>query len=83
MSKYLNITEIYTPETQKTRRWLVTNSKNHVILGHIKWATNFRKYTFYPVADTMYSPDCLDSLGKFCNNKTVEHKTFNPPKGKL
>lgn len=61
----------------KTEIWKITNSLNGTFLGIIKWNTSFRKYAFYPEANTCFENDCLTHLIDFM--KRLELKRINGP----
>jgi hypothetical protein len=74
-SKYLEIIkDDLVPETKKTKRFIVRNKQAGLTIGIIKWATNFRKYAYYPFHDTYYDPNCLEDIADFCRTETIRHK---------
>lgn len=61
----------------KTRKWLVVNTEVKLCpipLGVIKWHGAWRKYCFFPEADTLFEQVCLREIADFIEGKTLEHK---------
>ncbi len=71
---YLSFEDRGTTPSGKTRRWVVLNSVSGVTLGWIRWFSNFRKYAFSPLSNTVYDACCLKELGEFVDTRTKEHK---------
>jgi hypothetical protein len=60
---------------QKTKVWAIYNSKSHVYLGRIFWATNFRAYAFEPNGPgIIFDHSCLTEVSMFIQNSNAEHK---------
>lgn len=57
-----------------TEIWVITGSGD-VVLGHVKWYAPWRMYCFLPERgyDTVFSPDCLDSISTFARDLTKAH----------
>lgn len=60
-------------DKQVTRRWSVYSTFGGV-LGEVRWYSAWRRYVFYPEADTLYDAACMLVLAEFCNAKTVERR---------
>jgi hypothetical protein len=76
-SKYLEIIKdtLFKRPHAKTEIFIVRNKQAGLTIGLIKWATNFRKYAFYPFNNTYYDPNCLEDIADFCRTETIRHKT--------
>jgi hypothetical protein len=61
------------PETHKTNRWLVAGGRGDN-LGVVSWFPAWRKYAFFPAADTVFEEVCLTEIAEFCKLRTQEHK---------
>lgn len=46
-----------------------------IYLGLIKWRGSFRKYAFFPEADTVWDSSCLREVIEFCDNLMKERKS--------
>jgi hypothetical protein len=62
------------PSKPKTRMWWVVNKYDDFQLGWIGWFARWRKYGFYPKADTVYEEVCLREIASFCQSETRLHK---------
>ena len=62
----------YTP-SGKTRIWLIRNGYNKCTLGTIKWYAAWRRYAFYPDADTVFDEGCMRTILEFLALKNKEH----------
>lgn len=60
-SKYLSF-ELDDHYEGKTERVIVTSKKRLAILGEIKWFGRWRQYAFFPEADTVWNPECMDDV---------------------
>ena len=47
---------------RKTQVWRVLAARDGYPLGVIKWHGPWRQYAFFPGCDTIWNPDCLDSI---------------------
>lgn len=56
-----------------TKKFLVTNRINGVVLGIVKWLVLWRKYVFFP-DNCILDAECLDEISKFCYDETIAHK---------
>lgn len=58
-----------------TKTWTVA-AKNSLgfTLGVVKWWSAWRRYCFFPNADTVYDADCLWDIADFCAHMTREQK---------
>ena len=63
MSKWICFVLI--KEGEKTNVWYVVTSEGHKTLGEIKWFSRWRKYAFFPMAETVYENDCLKDIAEF------------------
>ena len=63
------------PPNPKTKTWwVVSKYDGRPCLGVIAWFAQWRKYSFYPNADTVYEEVCLWEIGEFCQAQTRLHK---------
>jgi hypothetical protein len=58
----------------KTKVWWVVSKYGDSPLGTIAWFSRWRKYSFFPKADTVYEWVCLREIADFCMKQTKEHK---------
>jgi hypothetical protein len=54
----------------KTRRWDVWTKDRVAFLGVVKFYPRWRKYAFFPNANTLYEADCLRDIARFCEEET-------------
>lgn len=60
---------------KKTKVWEInTNTTPQYIIGYIQWHPQWRKYAFFPSADTVWEEVCLGEISNFIFEKTKEHK---------
>jgi hypothetical protein len=69
MPKWVRFTEMPIPG-RKTNVWQVATIDAPVILGEIKFWPRWRKYAFFPLANTLYEKDCLRDIADFCEAET-------------
>ncbi len=55
-------------EHRKTDIYHVLNSSNGTYLGHISWKSQWRKYCFFPHAETVFDSTCLETITVFIRN---------------
>jgi hypothetical protein len=67
--KWIRIDEIET--TRKTRSFSVRTADHATLLGYINFYPRWRKYSFYPKAETLYETDCFRDIAEFCEKETV------------
>jgi hypothetical protein len=66
------------PPKPKTKVWWVVNKYSDGHLGWIGWFSRWRKYSFFPKADTVYEEVCLREIAGFCVARTKEHRERRP-----
>lgn len=59
---------------KKTKTYEVWNIVDNCSLGLIQWKASWRKYAFFPYADTCFEWDCLNDIATFCKEETKEYK---------
>lgn len=64
---------------RKTRRFAAISRQNRRQLGFVKWYAQWRQYTFFPFAATVFDKKCLRELAEFCEDRTNAHKELNVP----
>lgn len=74
--KHLVIEEFLPPAKRRTKCFRVTNKYDSTLLGVIEWYIKWRKYAFYPEANTLFEEDCLRDLADFCIEETKKQKGF-------
>lgn len=73
--KFLRFVETEVPKTFKTKVWDVTTLDRNGLLGQIRWFAQWRKYTFYPTATTLFDFDCLTEIAEFVKKETDTHES--------
>jgi hypothetical protein len=58
----------------KTDVWHVWNLSESAHLGTVKWYGPWRKYAFFPAAETLYEQDCLRDIAAFVESETLQHR---------
>jgi hypothetical protein len=58
----------------KTDNWEVRANERHTFLGFVRWRSTWRRYCFYPAADTVFEEDCLSDIAAFLREQTIQHK---------
>jgi hypothetical protein len=58
----------------KTKTWCVKNQYGHEDIGYIQWHAPWRKYSFFPISNTIFEEVCLREIAEFIERKTKEHK---------
>ena len=79
-SKHLKFREIIYADREHRaangpKRFRVQNKHDFSFLGDIRWYSKWRKYAFYPRADTLFEHECLRDIAAFCEEQTKEKKT--------
>ena len=41
---------------------------------HREWHPGWRRFSFFPNANTLFEPDCLRDLADFCESETKKRK---------
>jgi hypothetical protein len=54
--------------------WVVSKYDPEMQLGWIERISKWRKYSFFPKADTVYEQVCLREIAEFCETATAKHK---------
>ena len=72
---YVRFAETEAPKNFKTKIWDVTTIDRAGLLGQVRWFAQWRKYTFFPAANTLFDFDCLTEIAEFVAKETVEHGT--------
>ena len=62
------------PPKPRTKTWWVVAERNDAHLGWIGWFARWRKYAFWPKANTVFEENCLRDISAFCENQTATHK---------
>jgi len=63
-------------QAPKTERWDVLTKKEvgGLLLGRISWWGSWRRYAFFPNANTLYEPTCLRDIAQFIDARMEERK---------
>lgn len=62
-----------TSPSGKTRIWQI-ESKRSALLGDVRWYGPWRKYAFFPEANTIFEQDCLRDIADFIERETKAHR---------
>jgi hypothetical protein len=68
-TEWIKFVMLDTPD-RKTNIWQVYTSDGTQTLGFIKWFGAWRKYCYFPFADTVYEQDCLRRISEFIEAET-------------
>lgn len=71
---FLKFVEGPPSKSGRTKTWWVVQKQNDIHLGWIGWWGSWRRYAFYPKADTVYEEKCLAQIAEFIIAKTKEHR---------
>lgn len=72
---YIDFNFLKTTPSGKTKIYSVTaKDVGNTILGTVSWFGRWRKYTFWPMEDTVYEENCLRTIAEFCETITKDHK---------
>lgn len=80
---FIKITKKVRPEGRKTDIYVVTNSQNGVLLGHLEWYGPFRAYTFKPEKDLIFDSKCLKQIAMILDSLMKEWREAKDNKKKL
>lgn len=64
-NKFLKFEQVDDGTKRKTKLFAVVSVQGLIILGEIKWFTRWRRYAFYPEADSIYDAACLQEITAF------------------
>lgn len=67
-------------QNPKTSVWNVVAKEGGYSIGQIKWFGRWRKYSFFPVPDTIYESDCLHDIADFLAEQTRRWKHKKSPR---
>lgn len=67
---FLTYSEVHTKGV--TKRWQVLSSGT--LLGFVSWFAHWRRYTFYPMPQTVFDASCLRDVAQFCQSETDKRK---------
>lgn len=62
-------------QDRKTDLWRVWSLQGGTYLGEVSWWAHWRKYTFRPIADSVFDGDCLREIATFCELETQNHRS--------
>ena len=68
---YITFRRDYSKEKGVTQVWTVDD------IGVVKWFGRWRKYSFFPNADSVYEETCLREIAEFCQQLTKAHRAKN------
>ena len=63
-------------EKAKTDSWFIYAKDGSAGLGAIRWFGRWRKYCFFPMAETVFEENCLRDIAEFIVKITKEHKAL-------
>jgi hypothetical protein len=75
MSKWINFEQ--SGDTGKTKIWRITTKEEGFVLGEIKWYAPWRKYSFFPLGETIYENTCLMDIVNFIQTQTEVRKNVS------
>lgn len=70
--KWINI--VQTEQKPKTKVWTVVTKEHSLSIGQIQWFGKWRKYAFFPLAETVFEPDCLRDIAAFIQAEMDKRK---------
>ena len=71
--KYIRFDEFSDGTARKTKMFLVTTTyDNGTPLGEIRFFPRWRKFSFFPLKDTLYESTCLRDIAAFCDIQTAK-----------
>ena len=74
VSPYIEIVEVGTSKSGKTKVWHVRNKGNEFdVPGVIAWNGGWRKYVFYS-NEAYYDWQCLRQIADFIEQATADHR---------
>lgn len=73
MTEYLRFVQTE-PEDRKTKVVYVYSVRGGDLLGQIKWFGRWRQYAFFPTAETIWNPECLDVVNERIRALMAERK---------
>lgn len=76
MAKWIKFNYAGLSPTGKTKVWEVTTLVGNT-LGFIKWYGPWRKYSFFPAANTVFENDCMQDIINFNKQAMAEKKAEN------
>jgi hypothetical protein len=74
MSQYLDFRLVGTTPSGKTEVWEVMSRSSGYPLGEIRWFSRWRQYTFSPILETTFNPDCLREIAQHTDSLTHRHR---------
>jgi hypothetical protein len=72
--QFIEFTEHPQDPRKETRLWSVMSTQGDRHLGLVVWHSPWRRYVFQPLAHTVFDKGCLDRIGKFLEEQTLEQK---------
>ena len=64
-TKYKHIHFVMIEQKTKTSVWVYLTNQENDGLGSVKWYSPWRRYCFFPVAETVYEKTCLTDIIHF------------------
>lgn len=61
-------------DTGKTKVYNCYNTEQQSFLGHVKWYSGFRKYSFFPQPNIVFESQCLKDISLFLDQLMIERK---------
>jgi hypothetical protein len=68
-------------EKAKTDSWFIYAKDGSTGLGAIRWFGRWRKYCFFPMAETVFEENCLRDIAEFIVKITKEYKALAKSRG--
>lgn len=86
VEKWIRFVDEGATPSGKTRVFRVEATANHVegedgdvILGTVKWFSRWRRYAFFPSAETVFEPTCLHDIANFCVDQSAAKRMRGTP----
>ena len=80
MAKWIEFEDVTAglPTTGKTRAWRVRPKGGAGSLGTILWYGPWRRYSFFPLEETVLEATCLRDIAAFCDEQMQIRKGKKP-----
>jgi len=77
--KYVRFELEGSSKSGKTQVWKVQTKDGNVLLGHVRWYSPWRCYSFFVSSgggefELVFEKTCLRDIASFCENQTLRHR---------
>ncbi len=66
-TKYKNIHFVEVAPKPKTKVWECLNNRSCLKVGTVKWCSQWRRYCFFPQAESWFDVSCMNDICDFIN----------------